>query len=162
MPFAYENKVLTSYGFRDNNDNVANSSIYHVSSDDLADVLDNINALEAALNPITDAQLFDAIVSRYASLTEAAPPAVSDVRRKLFLVFNTSDRLDTPTFEVPSPVAAIEQFGSNIIDPAQPLVAALVAALSNPLGTGSFVSRQGRPLLSLKRAYIGTRQRNQP
>jgi hypothetical protein len=152
-----------SFTFDDNNRNIGLTSVYRstVPADTITSILDDAQVLRDALVPLSTARLLSStgniLFEEQADEAVAAPE--SDVRRKLILVFRTSNYYSRVRMEIPSPSFDIETDGTNRVDPADPLVAALVAAIANPLGTGSFVSPTGFPILNLLEAYIDVRQR---
>lgn len=163
MALALTGGNLVSFSFRDNNRNLGTTGLYRVTDGNstISEILDDANVVRDALVPLSTAMLVSGAsnVVFDEQADEAAPPAESDVRRKLILVFDTTNYYSKVRVEIPSPVFTLETDGTNRVNPADPLVAAFVAAVANVLGTGGFVSPTGFPITRLREAYIDVRQR---
>lgn len=164
MALALGTNSQLNFTFKDNNRNIANTGLYLATAgaSTLTTIADDMNVIRDALVPLSSAQLLQgsAFTLLDEQADELAPAPESDVRRKLVLVFRTTNRYSQVRMEIPSPVFTIETDNTNEVDPADPLVAALVTAIANALGTGSFQSPTGYAITALERAYIDVRQRS--
>lgn len=123
-----------TYMFKDNNNKFATCSI------DYAAALTQVEAEAAAAALATDLQnISNAELVSYTMLRQwvedapVAPPAESEVERKLRFSLGTALKPNVASIEVPSPVFTIEVANTDVVDPANPLVTALISELTSGL-----------------------------
>lgn len=143
--------------FRDNNNKVSSMLFYLPAAvDTIAEAVAAGNALRNAIAPLTNAALDGGSVSF--PLGEDAPGVAipeSEVERKLFLPFRGANRRQTYVTSIPSSVFTIETAGTDVVDQANPLVAAAIAAI---IAQG--VTNRGEALLMLSNyPYVDHRNR---
>lgn len=107
---------------------------FNVSADvdTIAEVLTAANALRDGIVGVTNARLESARFSF--ELDEDAPLAVippeAEVERKLIISLRGANKRQRADYEIPSPVAAIEQDNTDAVSGANGLVAALITAIT--------------------------------
>lgn len=144
--------------FRDNN-NKQSSMLFYLPAavDTLAEGLAAGNALRDAIAPLTNAALDGGSISF--PLGEDAPGTAipeSEVERKLFLPFRGANKRQTYITSIPSNVFTIETAGTDVVDQANPLVAAAIAAI-----IAQAVTNRGEALLTLAGyPYVDHRNRS--
>lgn len=138
MAFAARN-WYASYTFRDNNANTADVTFRLPADRTHAQVETTAAAIRDALVPLVDARLVSYDVSQELINDDAtAIPSSAEVERKLAITFADAENYAKGSYEIPSPVFSIEQFGTDAVNPANTLVAALIAAVTNGgLGAGN-------------------------
>ncbi len=150
------------FSFRDNNGNVARTSIAAASGFLFNDVNDAALLLATALEAISSARVIDYSINRtYQNSVTTTPPAESDVRRKLKMPFGTAEFPDVLSLEIPSPVFTIETPGTDIVDVANTLVANVInAVVDGPVGLANgFVTYYGADLTRAGTPFLTTRTR---
>lgn len=158
-----ENVWLVSYTFRDNNNKTATCGVSYAGAMTFAEVELAAEALAVDLDAISSAALDRyGIVRRYVEGTPATPPADSEVERKLIVSLGTATHRGVSSIEVPSPVFTIEINGTDVVDPANALVTALISELTAGLllpGNGP-VTWFGADLTRAEPPYIDHRNRD--
>lgn len=144
--------------FRDNNNKTSSMLFYLPAAvDTIAEALTAANALRDAIRPLTNAALDGGSVSF--PLGEDTPGAAvpeSEVERKLFLSFRGANKRQSYITSIPSNVFSIETTGTDVVDQANPLVAAAIAAI---IAQG--VTNRGEALLTLAGyPYVDHRNRS--
>jgi hypothetical protein len=146
-----------SFVFRDNNDkySAVGASVGGLAL--FAEVQATADALAVALEAISNARLFSYSIERvFRNDVTTAPPPESEVERKLRIPLGTAAFPDVTYLEIPSPVFTIETPGTDIVDNANALVAAVIdevltgAALpGNGWATyyGADLTRAGTPFI---------------
>lgn len=160
MPLAQNNALPTTVSLTtaDNNGLTAASGAFVPRTWSDAQVGNFFVTLIAAFEALTVGRVTNGSRSLQFEQTDnnivAAPSA--EVERKLFIPLAGAGNARV-LFSVPAPTFNIEQVGTNVVDPADPLVAALITALltGGPLSAG-IVSNQGVPMSRLDGTpYIG-------
>lgn len=146
-----------SFGFIDNNENVARVSTRLPGDLTAAEVDTRVTALGAALQAVSDARLFTADAS--ISYLEDAPVAItptSEVERKLRIPLGTADFPNATEVEVPSPIFTLEINGTDVVDPANAALVTLIGLLTQGSvgpGNGSVtyygadITQAGQPVI---------------
>lgn len=122
------------FSFRDNNDRISGTGVDYAGDLTELEVTTAATALAADLQAVSNASLEAMVLTR--RLVNDAPPVPapeSEVERKLRFELGTALRRNVSSVEVPSPVFTIEQVGTDAVDPANPLVAALISELTSGL-----------------------------
>jgi hypothetical protein len=131
MAFVQAPTWNVTFSFIDNNLNYATMSFNLPGTLDAAGAQAAATGLSAALVPISNAKLDKWVLSRSTYSDAPAPAAESEVERKLMLTFEDATGRFKSSIQVPSPVFTIEQYGTDAVNPANALVAAVVAAVTN-------------------------------
>jgi hypothetical protein len=119
------------FSFRDNNNNTAGCGVDYPGDLTEAEVTLAATSLATDLQAASNAALEVMVLTR--RLINDAPPVPtpeSEVERKLRFNLGTALRRNVSSIEVPSPVFTIEQAGTDAVDPANALVAALISELT--------------------------------
>jgi hypothetical protein len=140
-------------GYKDYNDNNANETFYYPGAESAANVQGYLTgSLIPAIVGVSDAVITGYRYSFGGSETD--PTALtalpnSNVEKKMSIVFRDEGG-GVMKVEVPSPRASLLVAGTANFDPANPAVAALIAALlkSGALDTASVVNFRGMPLVA--------------
>lgn len=129
---AFVPQVWSAYfSFRDNNDRTSGTGVDYPGDLTEAEVTAAATALATDLQAISNASLEVMIITRrLINDTPPVPAPESEVERKLRFELGTALRRNVSSMEVPSPVFSIEQVGTDAVDPANPLVAALISELT--------------------------------
>lgn len=163
MALVFEGLFNSNFSFIDNNDNVAGTGLWLPAALSFTDVESRYSALATVLTPLSNAKLVSASYARIARNVPAAadPVPESEVERKLELVFGTANPRVTFTQEIPSPVFSLETRGTDVVDPANALLAAYVdEVLNGAIGPNNgAVTYFGTQLTTLLSARIVHRPR---
>lgn len=163
MPYVARPFWNVSFGFIDNNDNVATCSTKLPGDLTLAEVETRVTALAAALQAVSDASVRDANISRtYVQDTPTPAVATSEVERKLIIPMGTDLEPNAVTMEVPSPVFSLEIDGTDVVNQATPSLVTLVGLLTaGALGPGDgSITYYGADITRSGPAYIAHRRRS--
>lgn len=128
-----------NFTFRDNNGKIGACSVYYSSARTFDEVNTALADLRSALESASNAKLVDySILRLFNNDSQAAPPPESEVERKLRVPLNSVQRPNATSIEVPSPVFGMEVDGTDVVDPADPAVVALIDALTQgSIGAGT-------------------------
>lgn len=151
-----------SFLFRDNNGNTAGTGIYLPFTVAYADAQAYATSVANGLAAVSDARVTSFHVSAvYTNDVTTEPPATSEVERKLALSFDAGVYKNAYRMEVPSPIFGLEQPRTDVADPANAgLVALLDLLLNGPLGPGNGPRTYfGTDITALARAVITHRSR---
>lgn len=131
MAFVQAPVWQVTFTFQDNNFNQSTTSLLYRTTLAYADVLAEAALVATAAQALSDARLVSYTVQRkFFNDDTTAIPATAEVERKLSIGFSDATGFQKSRVEVPSPVFSIEQAGTDVVDPANPLVAALVTAIT--------------------------------
>lgn len=161
-PFNPSNNWFVSFTFRDNNGNVANTSVYYPASRSYTEVVDDATALAGLLENISNARLIRfGIVTDFINADQSPPPAESEVERKLSVTMGSAAYPNSSRLEVPSPIFGLEIPGTDVVSEDngqwQALRAGLVGTVLDPGGGVS--DYRGVELTNISRAVVVHRGR---
>ena len=151
-----------NYSFVDNNDKSATVSISLPGTLAFADAQTAAAAIGTALDTISNATLVRYTFLRsYVETAPAAPPAESEVERKLSLVLASSYPTTKVSLQIPSPVFTLETDNTDIVDPGDAQLAGLISALiTGGVGPGNGITTyRGDDVTGLETAQIIHRYR---
>lgn len=156
-PFNEAPAWVVSFLFEDNNGKVSSTSLAVAGAALFAEVEATADGLAVAMEAISNARLKQYSISkRYDNDVVTIAPPESEVERKLKIPFGTAQFPDVTSLEIPSPVFTIEISGTDIVDAANPLVAAVIdevitgaAGPGNGWATyyGADLTRAGTPFM---------------
>lgn len=132
MPFNIRPTWTIGFYFRDNNGKTSSTSLSLTGSVLFVEAQAAAAALADALQAVSNARLEDYSIGRTWTNDDTSPiPPESEVERKLRIPFGTAEFADITSLEIPSPVFGIETPGTDVVNPANPLVAAVIDAVLN-------------------------------
>lgn len=139
MAWVPKGNWTVTFSFVDNNGKRGSTSLDYPNNLLLAEVVVSAREIADAMQAVSDASLTYIFFSF--TLAQDAPvdaATSSEVERKLFLPLGTALNPSLGSVQVPSPVFALEQPGTDIVAPTAPGMAALIdAILSGAAGTGN-------------------------
>jgi hypothetical protein len=149
--------VRYSLSMQDRDKNRSNASIAFSSTISIADLVTNLAAIEALVAALSDAYIVDGTISidlRQTSLPAVPPPETSDVERKGSFTFTTAVEGSFAKIEIPSISNGLVIDKTNLIDEANPAVAAFIAFMTGGLVglTGNPVNGVGNDIVALANA----------
>lgn len=151
-----------TYLFRDNNDNRATVSVSFPGLLAYAAVVTAAGELANVMRDVSDAILTGYHISRFFYEDQPQSAATtSEVERKLVMNMGTARRRNASSIEIPSPIFALEQAGSDDVDLANAAYQALVVQLTRGLiGPGNgLVTSSGEDITRVDRGYVSHRYR---
>lgn len=151
------------YTFEDNNGAVSACSVQFAGTILYTDVLLAAGAFGTVLEGISDASLKGyQVTRRFSNDAPIAAPKTSEVARKLRVPLGTLQFENSTYLEVPSPKFEIEIDGTDVVDPANALVVALIEAIEEedgPLGTADLSTYYGAEITRVGNMFITHRNR---
>lgn len=139
MAFVSPDAWNVTFTFQDNNENSAPAEVKYPATGLFADVQGDADTYAAAFQAVSDAALVSYNISRtYVNDAPPVPPASSEVERKLYIPLGTATRRRAASVQVPSPIFALDQNGTDIALPTNAALIALIDLLTNGrLGPGN-------------------------
>lgn len=149
--------------FRDNNSKTSTVGAYVNASILYTDVLTGVQEIATRLQNASDAALVRYSISQsFRNTTPPVPPKTSEVERKLRIPLHTAEMENATAIEVPSPKFELEIDGTDVVDPANAIVVALLAALRNEggiLDTAQLTDNRGEDVTGTGRPFFTHRHR---
>lgn len=163
MALTDKGRWLVNLTFQDNNGKVASTGGYLPGALTLAEVNTRLTAFAAALSAVSDAVVVNGQISRlYIEPNPVAPPASSEVERKLVIPLGTAnEKPGVSSIEVPSPIFGLEVAGTDVVNQTNAALVTLVTLLTEgSIGPGNgFVTYYGDDITRAAAAYISHRNR---
>lgn len=162
MAFVPSTYWTIGFQFSDNNGNVADTAVHAPASMAYADVVALAANLATDLQSVSDARLTGFLVYSRSVNDDVSPIAASsEVERKLHITMGTATDPAATRMQVPSPVFALEQPRTDVVDPTYPGFVQLTASLTagNIGANNGPVTYYGADLTRITKAIITHRAR---